>query len=273
MTRLSGQVPSWIKMVAPSGSLEVTWGTNLFGNNSIFIFFNMVTVATFIIFRLSWGKRYWPLCHHLFHYYHNCLSHSQYLISCSGWVEGRGTILFVIIISILIMMTYNLFQNIPIIISQHRKLVPADQSQFTSQNSVILISTSSQVILISTSWQHSAQTNQEILLTNHISELCHPHSSTSWLQSANTDPFSRKWDPLRLVLIVICNLCNFAILQSLLGRMWSQANVCAHKAQKIFTNCWSTVLLLCWNKVFLFLCWNKVVLFSLLKHEHEMFEF
>ena len=208
MTRLSGQVPSWIKMVAPSGSLEVTWGTNLFGNNSIFIFFNMVTVATFIIFRLSWGKRCWPLCHHQFHYYHNCLSHSRYLISCSGWVEGRGTILFVIIIFILIMMTYNLFHNIPIIISQHRKLVPADQSQFTSRNSVILISTSIQVILISTCWQHSAQTNQEILLTNHISELCHPHSSTSWLQSANTDPFSRKWDPLRLVLIVICNLCN-----------------------------------------------------------------
>ena len=169
MTRLSGQVPSWIKMVAPSGSLEVTWGTNLFGNNSIFIFFNIVTFATFIIFRLSWGKRCWPLCHHqFFYYYHNCLSHSQYLISCSGWVEGRGTILFVIIIFLLIMMTYNLFHNIPIIISQHRKLVPADQSQFTSQNSVILILTSSQVIPISTSWQHSAQTCWPITSQNSV---------------------------------------------------------------------------------------------------------
>ena len=68
VTRLSGQVPSWIKMVAPSGSLEVTWGTNLFGNNFIFIFINMVTFANFIIFRLSWGKRCWPRCHHQFHF-------------------------------------------------------------------------------------------------------------------------------------------------------------------------------------------------------------
>ena len=113
VTRLSGQVPSWIKMVAPSGSLEVTWGTNLFGNNFIFIFINMVTFANFIIFRLSWGKRCWPLCHHQFHFYHNFLYHSLYLISYPGWVGERGTILFVIIIFIFIMMTYNLFQNIP----------------------------------------------------------------------------------------------------------------------------------------------------------------
>ena len=153
VTRLSGQVPSWIKMVAPSGSLEVTRGTNLFGNNSFFIFINMVTLATFIIFRLSWGGRHCSLCHYHFYSHNDDL---QPLFKTSP----------------------------PIIISQHRKLVPADQSQFTIQNSVILISTSSQVILISTCWQHAAQTNQEILLTNHISELCHPHSSKSWLQSA-----------------------------------------------------------------------------------------
>ena len=229
MTRLSGQVPSWIKMVAPSGSLEVTRGTNLFGKNSFFIFINMVTFATFIIFRLSWGGRHRSLCHYHFYSHNDDLQplpkypHPLSLVSTESWF---------------LLTNHN---------SQSRTLSSSSQPQVKSSSSQLVDNTLPKLIKRSC-WPITSQ-NSVILIPQQV------------------DYNLPKWAPLRLVLIVICNLCN---LQSFLGRMWSQANVCAHNAQNIFTNAGARPYFFVETRSFL--CWNKVFLFSLLKHEHEIFE-
>ena len=170
VTRLSGQVPSWIKMVAPSGSLEVTRGTNLSVNNSFFIFINMVTLATFIIFRLSWGGRHCSLCHYHFYSHNDDLQplpkhpHPLSLVSTESWF---------------LLTNHN---------SQSRTLSSSSQPQVKSSSSQLVDNTLPKLIKRSC-WPITSQ-NSVILIPQKV------------------DYNLPKWDPLRLVLIVICNLCN-----------------------------------------------------------------
>ena len=139
----------------------------------------MVTFATFIIFRLSWGGRHRSLCHYHFYFHDDDLQplpkhpHPLSLVSTESWF---------------LLTNHN---------SQSRTLSSSSQPQVKSS--------SSQPQVKSSTFQQVDNTLPKL-----IKRSCWPITSQNSviLIPQKVDYNLPKWDPLRLVLIVNCNFCN-----------------------------------------------------------------